>query len=86
MCDQGEDAQATELIEESLTLSRELGETWGIASALRLLGSMAFRRREYEQARQLYEESLSLFQENGDKRGVALVLASLAEVAGEQTS
>jgi uncharacterized protein HemY len=53
---------------------------------LRLLGSMAFRRREYEQARQLYEESLSLFQENGDKRGVALVLASLAEVAGEQTS
>ena len=83
MYDLGDDAQAALLMQESLALGRELGEMWGIASALRILGSIARRRGEHKEARDLYEESLSLFKENGDTRGAAMVLADLREVVRE---
>jgi len=56
---------ATRLLEESLTLFRELGDPNGIGWALNHLGHVAQILGEYERATQLHEESLPLFREIG---------------------
>jgi predicted ATPase/class 3 adenylate cyclase len=76
--------------EESLALWRELGDDWGIASALEGLGRAAQRllsiegrmstHGEVEEARQLYEQSLAIREKIGDAWGVARAYLNLARI------
>ena len=76
--------RAAALCEESVALYRELADTLGIASGLRLLADIAWNRGNLAEARALGEESLMLFREGGDKRSVADVLYHLGSLAVEQ--
>jgi len=74
----GNASDAHTLIEESLALSREVGDKVGIADALCSLADMSIHFGEYTRARSLLEEGLALFKELGDKRGIAYTLLPLA--------
>jgi tetratricopeptide (TPR) repeat protein len=75
---------AQTLLEESLAISRELGDRGGTASSLNNLGNVAIEQGDYPTARKLYEESLSIRRELGDRRSMAGVLGNLGIVAYEQ--
>jgi ATP/maltotriose-dependent transcriptional regulator MalT len=80
--------RAVEVLEESLTLSRALGDRAAMASALLLLGGVDKERGRYTAARTQLEEAASLFLELGDSwsRGFCLtILASLATAQGDYT-
>ena len=62
---------SNELFEESLTLFRDVGESWGIAYSLRGLG---LALSNYERAVELFKESLEISREMGDRIGIAFVL------------
>jgi len=71
--------------EEGLKLSTgtEIEDLFG-ASFVRMLGSVARMRGDYEQAKQLYEESLALSRKAGDRRGIAYSLLNLVIVSSDQ--
>lgn len=81
---QGDYASARALYEESLAITRDLGDKSGIASSLNNLGIVAYRQADYTAARALYEESLALLREREDQMGIASVLINLGDVAIEQ--
>jgi tetratricopeptide (TPR) repeat protein len=56
--------------EQSLSLFRELDDSWGTANALSALGWAAMSGGDYSQARKLFEESLAIRQSLGDQRGI----------------
>jgi tetratricopeptide (TPR) repeat protein len=57
-----------------------LGDVWGEASTLYLLGMAAYFSGDRAGARTHYEESVRLFQEQGDVFGVALLVCALETV------
>jgi predicted ATPase/DNA-binding CsgD family transcriptional regulator len=69
------------LIEESLDLSRELGDQYNIASALNLLGWILLLQEDIAAARTLQEESLKANRELGNQRGIAHTQCALGEIA-----
>jgi predicted ATPase/DNA-binding SARP family transcriptional activator len=81
---QGNDMVASALLNESLTLFRELNDTQGIAQTLEHLASVVRYQGDYRQAITLLEESLALFQKLEDKQGIAAVLSNLAMVSEYQ--
>ena len=62
--------QATELFEERLALSREMSDTWWLATSLRFGICVSFPG-DSERATELYEQSMDLFREQGDKHSLA---------------
>jgi predicted ATPase/class 3 adenylate cyclase/Tfp pilus assembly protein PilF len=70
--------QASELFEESLALSRQMSDTWWLASSLFSLAIVPQSRGDYEGATELYEQSMDLFRELGDKWRLATCLNNLA--------
>lgn len=64
-------------MEMSITLWRELGDTWGLAHALHCFALVALRQGDYQAARSRCEEALILRQQLGDKHGVAYSLHNL---------
>src|SRR5262249_50551284 len=77
-------AQAVEWLEESLRLSRDVGDRWGAALALGNLGRVALARNDLQRAAALFEESLVLSQSlTGRGRRVAYALHYLGVVAWE---
>jgi predicted ATPase/class 3 adenylate cyclase len=76
--------QAKQLFEEGLALSREMRDTWWLASALSNLAVVSHFLGNSEKATELYEESMSLFREKGDKRRLATCLNNLAMVMCSQ--
>src|SRR5574341_38956 len=74
-------AQARPLLEESLSIWRELGDRRGMAAALNSLGWLAFEVGDFGVARSLSEEALLLNRELGEKRGIAVALFNLGLVA-----
>ncbi|MDQ5852092.1 MAG: tetratricopeptide repeat protein, partial [Chloroflexota bacterium] len=80
-CDYG---RAQALLEESLALFRELGDTRGTGSTLNLLGQQATMQGDYGRAQVLFEESLALFRELGDKERISVVLNNLGVAADDQ--
>ncbi len=56
---QGDYARATTLLEEGLTLRRQVGDRAALAAALTDLGVVAYVRSEVDRARELHEESLA---------------------------
>jgi tetratricopeptide (TPR) repeat protein len=85
---QGDYAQATPLLEESLNLARQFGDKRELAISLTFHGSVALYQLDLACAQPLFEESLSLAQELGDKNRIAIALDHLGLVAmcqGEHT-
>ncbi len=72
--------RATGLAEESLTLSQALGDKYGVALSLVILGFVARDRGDYERSVALFEQSLALAQEVGHKWGTAVALMGLGTV------
>ena len=83
-CLREEYGQATELYEEGLALSREMSDSWWIASLKESLASVSGFRGDSEKASELYEESMDLFREEGDKQSLAFCLNNLAMVMHSQ--
>jgi predicted ATPase len=67
--------------EDSLALSRELGDRRGMALALRGLGHVASGRGEYARAADRYGEAVEHWRAIGDQREVAAEFASLGNIA-----
>src|SRR5436190_1597785 len=80
---EGDKVESRALFEESLALSRSLGDKQGTASMLNNLGIMAHQGGDPGEARTLYEESLAIRRELGDKWGVASSLNNLGLLAQE---
>jgi tetratricopeptide (TPR) repeat protein len=77
-------AESKALAQESLELSRQLGDKRTTASCLVILGIDACRIQDYKQAEQLGGESLSLSREAGDNWGAAWALGILGLVAHQE--
>jgi predicted ATPase/class 3 adenylate cyclase len=71
-------ARARQWASEALALHRQLGDTWGVAGSLYLLGAAAADDQDYESGRELWEESARLFQEAGDSFYTLLATRMLA--------
>ena len=83
---QGDYARAVALSEESLDLSRRLGDKRGRVSCLNILGYEACRLEKYDRAAELGKESLVLSQEVGDWWGTVdarIVLTFVARAQGD---
>ena len=72
--------EASELITESLMLSRQQNQTSNIAISLSILGLMAWNQGKLSEALPLLEESLMSYREINDLRGVAATLNNLGMV------
>jgi predicted ATPase/Tfp pilus assembly protein PilF len=81
---QSDYATAYMLLEESLALSREVGDKGGIAASLNSLGQFAHSQGNYAHATARYTKSLVLFRELGNKGGIASSLTNLGIVARQQ--
>lgn len=77
---QGDQEKSRLLSEESLSISRELEDKEGIATALIGLSRVALRDGDYSRVRALCEESKAIGQELGNKQSQVLPLHMLAEV------
>lgn len=78
---QGDGGVAGEQAEESVSLFRALGDSYWLAGALMILGSIRVSQGEPEAARSPLEESRSLFQEQGLTLFGAFVLNNLGRAA-----
>ncbi|HEX9441154.1 MAG TPA: tetratricopeptide repeat protein, partial [Roseiflexaceae bacterium] len=78
------------LLEESLALFQELGDSWGIAYVLLNLGVSYHQQDDLRQAERLIEQSLASFRTLGDSWGIAWALRFLmgvhADAAGSGDS
>lgn len=81
---QGDHSRARALLEESLTLERQLGNKSGISRAAGNLGNVCILEGDYPRAKVLFEECLSLDRELGDKEGIAFSLGWLADLEHHQ--
>ena len=78
--DQGDYPAATRLMEESLEVAKQLGDTQGAAVSLNGLGIMAREQGDFAGAAARMEECLSLWRELGDHQAAARTLSNLASV------
>ncbi|HEY0581920.1 MAG TPA: LuxR C-terminal-related transcriptional regulator, partial [Chloroflexota bacterium] len=81
---QGDDASAEALEQESLVIRRELSDRQGVAVSLDTLGVLAQRRGDMARATALLEESLAIKRLVGDEWGIAEALHHLGDMAAEQ--
>jgi tetratricopeptide (TPR) repeat protein len=77
---QGDYSTARTLHEESLTISREIGDQSGIAGSLGCLGIVAHYEGDYPAARTLHENSLAISEAICDRRSIAGSLINLGAV------
>jgi predicted ATPase/class 3 adenylate cyclase/DNA-binding CsgD family transcriptional regulator len=73
--------QAHTLLDESLALSREVGDKEEIAFCLNLWGMLALSEGDTARASSQVEQALAFFEEMHQRRGTALSLYALAQVA-----
>lgn len=74
------EADARNLLEESVRLWRVVGDVGGLGYALQHLGNAVLSQGDPESARLLEEESVALFRSIGDKPGMALASLCLGSV------
>jgi len=77
-------SRATELFEESLALSREMGHGLGRAGSVMSLATVSYEQGDSHRAAELFEQSMDLFRERGDKVGLAWCLINLGLVVSSQ--
>jgi tetratricopeptide (TPR) repeat protein len=78
---QSDYALATPLLQQSLSLARDAGDTKMIAGSLGNLGILEMAQGDYNRAKALLEESLALWRILGDTWGLASALDDLGTVA-----
>ncbi|HLZ31996.1 MAG TPA: tetratricopeptide repeat protein [Chloroflexota bacterium] len=78
---QGDYAAAADLLEESRTISEELGDQTALGAALHLLGNLAIGQGELEQAGELFMQARELNRRSGNRAAEILNMLQLAEVA-----
>ncbi|HEY2351286.1 MAG TPA: protein kinase [Candidatus Acidoferrum sp.] len=78
---QADHAAANPLIQESRDISRELGDTRGVAIGLNALAVIARDTWNLAASASLFEESLAVWRDSGDHMMVARTLSNLASVA-----
>ncbi len=78
---QGDDARAIPCLEESLELSRRIGDDWGAAFAIGVLGIVAEDAGNFDRAFHLQMEALGLAQSLGDRSNAALIRTHLGVIA-----
>ncbi|HXX85640.1 MAG TPA: tetratricopeptide repeat protein [Casimicrobiaceae bacterium] len=81
---QGDHAEATQMLTESLAIRRTLGNQREIAATLSTLSTACVNRDEAEKARECEEEALLIFRKLGDRMGEVIGLINLGEIAGRQ--
>ncbi len=81
---QGNYDAALNLFQQSLAISRDLGDKQRIADSLDFIGHLIRDRGDYARAKALHEEGLALSRELGSNRGVADALYGLGRVAASQ--
>lgn len=64
--------------EEALAIDRTLGDAWGTAISVFLLGQVTVQEGDYARARQILEESVPRFRELGDEHYALLATRTLA--------
>lgn len=74
---QGDFGHGATLLDESLALYRELGDSVGLAGALVGLGNASQWLEDYGRAAVLFEEGLALYRDLGDRQGIANALTNL---------
>jgi predicted ATPase/class 3 adenylate cyclase len=77
----GDHGRATRLFEESLSLSRRIGNGLGLAGSIMSLASQCYEQGDLERATELYEEGIGLFREQGNKLSLAWCLINLGLVS-----
>jgi predicted ATPase len=82
--ERGEHRQAQQLFEESLALSREMSDTWWLASSLSRMALVSHSLGHSDKTTELYEQSMDLFREQGDKNSLAECLINLAMLVYSQ--
>jgi DNA-binding SARP family transcriptional activator/predicted ATPase len=75
------DADAVEVVEESLAFYREQGELAGVAALLAVLGELAIRRGAYDEAERLSREALRIGKERDDELSHSYASFNLAKIA-----
>ena len=80
----GDVDRARKLIEESLQISRDMGDKSGIKETLVRLGILEYDQGRFEEAAKSYEESLAMNRESGDKLSIAILLNNLGNVYSNQ--
>jgi non-specific serine/threonine protein kinase len=85
--DRADYADALAHLEESLAISRALGNLTEVGDALAALGLVAADQGDFVRAQLLYEDAYAIRRDHvpADQRGVALSLFNLAQVARDQT-
>lgn len=81
---QGDQEGARPLLQESLDLGREAGDTATTINALRSLGALAQNRADYAAARTLLTDAVELAQQRDDVESEANTYLSLGNVALDQ--
>jgi predicted ATPase/class 3 adenylate cyclase len=74
----GDTATARARAEEAFALQQELGDGWGIANSILLLGNVEADEGHFERARDLFEESLRRFEQLGDEHYILLATRLIA--------
>jgi len=77
----------TALLEESLAIERELGDSPAVARRLRSLALVAIARGDLTEAERLCRQSVTIFRSQGDRYGLTLALAFLGmtlQLVGER--
>jgi len=77
----GRYGETEQLAQESLALSRQIGDDWGATYSLCLLGLARYRTGDATQAQALLEESLAIGRESGNQRLVISSLNALGDIA-----
>jgi hypothetical protein len=79
----GEHREAQKLLQESLTLNREVGDPASVAISLNHLGALAVLGGtiEWAEARRLHQESLTISQELGDLYSIVVSLNYLSRAS-----
>jgi len=79
-CYMGRYLEAAGYLEESLSISRELGDEQRVAAVLQPLALVAIGQGDADAAQERFEEALALLQKLGDKRQLASAINGLAQV------
>ena len=82
--EQGDYARAGDYMRRAWPSAGKMNDTWGIATSLSYLGSLAKQHGDYVRATVLHEESLALSRELGVQVGIANSLNNLGMVAYER--
>jgi predicted ATPase/class 3 adenylate cyclase/Tfp pilus assembly protein PilF len=83
-CNQQDYVYATQLAEEAVSISQQLGDTELIARAYIALAAVATGQHNYQRAINLLQESLKLRQASGNVRGIASLFNNLGNVLCQQ--